>query len=180
MKGASARNREQRQQPLRPQLRLTLSTETNQMRTLLFALLATTVLSSQAAHAGANIPDYRARVNTIAGNPDQSARNANASMENEQRSPCPRLLPRTSMRARRAAELVSRGHPAAERRPCRLPHTARSFRDIDHIAPRRHILPRPLRASNPTRMSAPHGFSMNLAPGPSDLSKHGTGKRRMA
>jgi hypothetical protein len=59
------------------------------MRTLLFALLATTVLSSQAAHAGANIPDYRARVSTIAGNPDQTARNSNASMQNEQRAPAP-------------------------------------------------------------------------------------------
>ena len=63
------------------------------MRTLLFALLATTALSVQMAHAGANIPDYRARVNTIAGNPDQTARNANASMQQERHSPSPAPAP---------------------------------------------------------------------------------------
>jgi len=53
------------------------------MRTLLFALLATTALSVQAAHANANVPDYRARVNTIAGNSQQTVQDANAFMQSQ-------------------------------------------------------------------------------------------------
>ena len=59
------------------------------MRTLLFALVATAALSVQTAHAGANIPDYRARVNTIAGNSLQTVQDANAFMQNHRPSPAP-------------------------------------------------------------------------------------------
>lgn len=53
------------------------------MRSLLFALFAVTVASTQLASAAATIPDYRARVNTGLVKQADDHRNANASIARE-------------------------------------------------------------------------------------------------